>query len=200
MTWLKPFMAFLRNNSRFLAVFTAVSGVLYPFIVYMLLGKVPASLFVLLGFGLILCRITVIRNSPLAGQLLPSLIIMAISIAGLSLMEGEIAAKLYPIVVGLGMALAFGRSLWSPSPLIQTFASFTTPSPSVAARAYMRKVTWVWTVFLLINASLSLITLLYGDIVLWTLYNGLLSYILMGLLFAGEWIIRQRVMRNETPT
>ena len=31
----------------------------------------------------------------------------------------------------------------------------------------------------------------------WALYTGLISYGLIGLLFAGEWLIRQRVRRFE---
>jgi len=31
----------------------------------------------------------------------------------------------------------------------------------------------------------------------WTLYTGLIAYGLMGLLFAGEWLVRQRVRRHE---
>jgi len=30
---------------------------------------------------------------------------------------------------------------------------------------------------------------------LWTLWNGLLSYLLIGLLMAGEWLVRQRIRR-----
>lgn len=30
----------------------------------------------------------------------------------------------------------------------------------------------------------------------WALYNGFISYLLMGLMFAGEWLIRRRVRRR----
>ena len=60
----------------------------------------------------------------------------------------------------------------------------------------MRKVTQVWCVFLLVNAALSAATALWGDLAVWTLYNGLISYGVMGTLFAVEYAIRRRVQRG----
>ena len=34
---------------------------------------------------------------------------------------------------------------------------------------------------------------LWAPLAWWTLYNGLIAYLLMGLLFAAEWLVRQRV-------
>jgi uncharacterized membrane protein len=33
---------------------------------------------------------------------------------------------------------------------------------------------------------------------IWTLYNGLIAYVAMGVMFGGEWLIRQRVMRRSS--
>jgi uncharacterized membrane protein len=57
----------------------------------------------------------------------------------------------------------------------------------------MRRVTVVWFVFLLGNATVSAATAVHGDMALWTLYNGLVAYLLMGLLFAVEFLVRRRV-------
>ncbi|MWT62322.1 DNA gyrase subunit B, partial [Escherichia coli] len=37
----------------------------------------------------------------------------------------------------------------------------------------------------------------HADIRLWTLWNGMIAYLLMGTLMAGEWLVRQRVMKND---
>jgi len=37
---------------------------------------------------------------------------------------------------------------------------------------------------------------LWAPLAWWTLYTGLISYALMGLLFAAEWLIRQQVRRH----
>jgi uncharacterized membrane protein len=31
----------------------------------------------------------------------------------------------------------------------------------------------------------------------WSLYNGLIAYLLMGLLFAGEYLIRRRTQKQD---
>jgi uncharacterized membrane protein len=55
---------------------------------------------------------------------------------------------------------------------------------------YLRKVTLVWLGFFVANAAISAATAMSGSLELWTLYNGLISYLIMAGLFAGEWIVR----------
>ena len=62
---------------------------------------------------------------------------------------------------------------------------------------YTRNVTVAWVVFFLLNAAISLWTALYGDLATWTLYNGFISYILIGLMFGGEFLLRQYVKRKK---
>ena len=63
---------------------------------------------------------------------------------------------------------------------------------------YTRRVTQVWCGFFVFNGSLALLTALYASDGVWMLYNGLLAYVLMGILFAGEWLVRQRVRAVHT--
>ena len=62
---------------------------------------------------------------------------------------------------------------------------------------YTRQVTWVWVGYFIVNAGIASALALWAPLSWWTLYTGLIAYLLMGLLFAGEWLIRQRV-RNVT--
>ena len=39
-------------------------------------------------------------------------------------------------------------------------------------------------------------TVLHGDMHLWTLWNGMVAYILMGTLMAVEWVVRQWVIKK----
>ena len=41
--------------------------------------------------------------------------------------------------------------------------------------------------------TLALATALWASDKTWALYNGLIAYLLMGALFAGEWLVRGRV-------
>jgi uncharacterized membrane protein len=44
----------------------------------------------------------------------------------------------------------------------------------------------------MLNGSMALITALWSSFEVWSLYNGLIAYVLMGLLFGGEYWVRQR--------
>ena len=61
---------------------------------------------------------------------------------------------------------------------------------------YTRRVTQLWCLFFIANALIISLLALYAPLAWWTLYTGLIAYLLMGLLFAGEWLVRQRVRRE----
>jgi uncharacterized membrane protein len=103
----------------------------------------------------------------------------------------------YPLVVNVVMLALFGGSLFSRMPVIERLARWREGALSPAAVLYTRRVTQVWCGFFVINGAISLATIVYGNIHLWTLWNGMLSYCLMGALFAGEWLVRQRVKRRH---
>jgi uncharacterized membrane protein len=44
---------------------------------------------------------------------------------------------------------------------------------------------------------MALYTALFTSMATWTLYNGLIAYLLMGLLFAGEYLVRLRVKARK---
>jgi 3-hydroxymyristoyl/3-hydroxydecanoyl-(acyl carrier protein) dehydratase len=62
--------------------------------------------------------------------------------------------------------------------------------------AYCKKVTIVWLVFIFFNGSMAAWTIFSGSDAFWAVYNGGVSYILMGILFAGEFIVRKKVQKN----
>lgn len=86
-------------------------------------------------------------------------------------------------------------SVLSP-PIIERLARLAEPELPPQAVVYTRKVTQVWCVFFAVNGAISLATCLYGNMHLWVLYNGGLSYLLIGSLMGLEWIIRKRVQQQ----
>lgn len=104
--------------------------------------------------------------------------------------------KLYPVLISLTMLAVFGYSLRYPPSAIERLARLSDPNLPPHAVAYTRRVTQVWCGFFLFNGTVALITALWASDHIWALYNGLISYGLMGLLFAGEWLLRQRVRRS----
>jgi len=100
------------------------------------------------------------------------------------------------VVVNVVMLTLFGSSLFTRMSLIERLARWREGDLPPAGVLYTRRVTQVWCLFFIVNGSVSLWTCLAGNIHVWTLWNGMASYLLMGLLFAGEWLVRLRVKRR----
>lgn len=60
---------------------------------------------------------------------------------------------------------------------------------------YTRKLTYVWAVFTFLNWLVSVATVFMSEAV-WALYNGFISYLLIGMFFAVEYIVRIRFKRK----
>ena len=99
----------------------------------------------------------------------------------------------YPVATNLLFLIFFGYSLYQPQNIIEKFARLKDDNLPVSAINYTRKVTICWCLFFILNGSIALVTCLINDMYWWTMYNGLISYILIGLLMGVEWIVRQKV-------
>ncbi len=103
----------------------------------------------------------------------------------------------YPVIVNSVLLFYFGGSLWARETLVERFARLMhkgpEPFPEDAVR-YTRRVTQVWCAFFLFNGAVALFTVLNGDMTLWALYNGLVSYLLMGGLAGSEYLYRKWVL------
>jgi uncharacterized membrane protein len=103
--------------------------------------------------------------------------------------------KLYPVLVSCVMLAAFGYSLVSPPSMIERLARLRDPHLPAVAIAYTRRVTQIWCVFFVINGSIALGTALWASEAIWSLYTGVIAYVLMGILFVGEFLFRIRFKR-----
>lgn len=101
----------------------------------------------------------------------------------------------YPVVVNILLLALFGLSLLRPPTLVERLARLTEPDLAPEGVLYTRNVTKVWCCFFIFNGGIALFTCLYNDIDIWTMYNGAISYFLMGTLMGVEWIIRKRLRR-----
>ena len=102
---------------------------------------------------------------------------------------------LYPAAVSLSLLILFGRTLRRPPSMIERIARLSVPDLPPAGVRYTRQVTGVWCGFFVLNATTSLSTVFMSR-EWWMLYNGFISYLLMGLLFAVEWIVRGKLQRH----
>jgi uncharacterized membrane protein len=103
--------------------------------------------------------------------------------------------KLYPVLVSAGLLGAFTASLFTPVSAIERMARLGGAEFPPVASAYMRKVTVVWCGFFVVNGGIALGTALWASDAVWSLYTGAVSYVLMGLLFGGEYLVRLRFKR-----
>ena len=101
----------------------------------------------------------------------------------------------YPVAMTSVMLIFFGHSLVRGTPVIEQLARISRPELPSSAIRYTRSVTKVWCAFFVINGLISVATIYIGNMAWWGLWNGLISYLLMGLLLVGEWLIRRRIAR-----
>jgi uncharacterized membrane protein len=104
-----------------------------------------------------------------------------------------LSIKLYPCVINLIMFSIFFHSILHPPTIIEKLARLKTPDLSPQAIKYTKIVTFVWCGFFVINGLIALWTALFASVKIWTIYNGCLSYIFIGIIFGSEFICRQRV-------
>ncbi|MDR1177066.1 MAG: AMP-binding protein, partial [Treponema sp.] len=110
--------------------------------------------------------------------------------------NSPLGLKLYPVLVSVVLLCAFGITLFYPPVMAFRLALLQDKSirGSLAEKriaAYCRKATQVWCAFFILNGGISLGTVFFASDRFWSIYNGGISYILMGLVFAGEFMVRK---------
>lgn len=167
---------------------------LYPVAVYVGLQTFDARHLVILLLILAAARLlTLDQKTPLNHWLwLPLLAILGL---WSWLTNSSLGLKFYPVLVNLCFLVFFAWTLRVPPSMIERLARLQDPHLPERAVPYTRQVTWVWCGFFAVNGTLALLTAVYASDALWAAYNGFIAYLAMGLLFIGEWLVRQRVIR-----
>ncbi|MGB8600662.1 MAG: hypothetical protein WCD42_00530 [Rhizomicrobium sp.] len=169
------------------------AGIAYPFVVYIFMGRIPLWCFLALGLAVGGAQSYRLRHNPAIKGWLPAVGAVAVLVIALYFVNARRAVQAYPIIISLGFAVLFGLTLRFPPTVAERIARLSQPDLPPEGVRYTRRVTWVWFAFLLINAATALALTLWGTLTQWTLWCGLLSYVAMGLLFAGEYIVRRIV-------
>ncbi|MHC8404594.1 MULTISPECIES: COG4648 family protein [unclassified Pseudomonas] len=176
--------------SRMIGLGLLLAGLLYPFAVYFGMEH-----FAPWQFGLLLGSLWLARA--MFGVRRPGSLWMALSAIVfcllLAVFNSPLLLRWYPVLISAFMLGLFGFSLKYGPPMIERMARLREPRLPQKAIVYTRQVTIVWCVFFLCNGLLAAALTLWAPLSWWMLYTGLISYGLMGLLFAIEWLIRQRV-------
>lgn len=165
-----------------------VLSITYPFVIYFGRNHVTPQMMALALLCLLVTRAWLVGWKNPAAKLL---LLTGVLVCFATFLTGGLIGLLwYPSAINLGMLLIFAYSVLHPPTVIERLARLTDPNLPEHAVSYTRKVTLVWCAFFVINGSISVWTALFASTETWTLYNGLIAYILMGLLFALEWVVR----------
>ncbi len=180
-----------------LSVLLGVLMVLYPLLVYLGLQQLNVRAIALLLLALALIRFAVVRKATLGRGQGTWLLLVAVLIALLALVTNEQDYFLfYPFAVNAAMLGLFSSSLIFPPTVIERLARLQEPDLPASGVQYTRKVTIAWCCFFVVNGAIALYTALCSSLEIWTLYNGLIAYIAMGALFAGEFAVRHLIVRR----
>jgi uncharacterized membrane protein len=184
-----PALATPRPTPPLLAAVLLLVSVAYPVVVYLALGHVSPRWIALLLVALALARAWVRRESFWLAAAALATVLAAASFLG----DRWGPLKLYPALVNLVMLGLFAMSLWRGPTVVERLARMRETHFPPAAIAYTRRVTQVWCGFFVVNGLLAVVTAVWASAAVWALYNGLLSYLAMGALMGGEWLVRRRV-------
>jgi uncharacterized membrane protein len=169
----------------------ALSGVAYPGLVYTGRASLPPLAFVAAALGIVCLRAAASHDAARPWRY--PLAVAAVAIATIAIVDQSLAVKAYPCVLSLAAASVFGLSLLCPPSLIERFARLREPELPAEGQAYCRTVTKVWTAWLLANAAIAGWLAAGGSDEAWVLWTGLISYLVSGCLFAGEFAVRRIV-------
>ncbi|WP_300379137.1 hypothetical protein [Henriciella sp.] len=168
---------------------------LYPLLVLLLVRLVEPVWLVLALLAALVARLLIGgRSAPVSMIIASATAIIAIAV--MSAFDQALSLRLYPVFMNAAMLVAFSATLIWPPTMIERFARIFEPDLPAEGVRYTRKVTFVWCGFFVLNVLVSLWTALYGSMQVWAFYNGFIAYILMALLFAGEYLVRQAVRKT----
>lgn len=179
-------------------VLLVILGLTYPLWVWWGLRHWGADVVAAGLLGLALLRLFVERDPAKRRGALGVAAVAAVLALAAALFDSSEALLLYPVFMNGFLLLLFASSLAAGRvPVVERLARLKDPDLPPEGVRWCRSVTRVWCVFFIANGGTALATVLLGDPDLWALWNGCLSYVAMGLLFAGEFIARTIVMRRK---
>jgi uncharacterized membrane protein len=172
----------------------AVALVGYPVAVFFALDAFSPRVAVLLLLCVMLPS-AVARVRSFNRAAMRSLAVVPIVAAALLLLAAALGstrfALLLPAAINGTLLVAFATTLVRDPPIIERFARLTVDDLNDAELRWCRGWTWGWSAFFLVNGGIALALALWGSLWAWTVYNGLVGYIAMGMLFGIEYTVRK---------
>jgi uncharacterized membrane protein len=181
-----------------IAIILPTLGILHPILIYFGVRVMSLrTLSLLLAIALLSVLLPQLKRDRQSRLLLPTALGILLCLIGAFLDHPKFMLYL-PVLFAASFFTAFGYTLFHPPSMIEIFARLIVAQLSREEVAYCRRITIVWVMFFLINGTIAAFTACCASLALWSLYNGLIVYIAMGVLFAAElcfryWRFRQYV-------
>ena len=195
--------------SPFFRILFVFLSILYPLLVFtcLVLLKVPVKVFslfiVFIGLLYLLIASSGKKNTSMSlsarlkqnSKLLISSVLLLVG-GIVCLISGQsIFIKFYPAAMSAIFLFTFASTLFIGPNMCFRFACISDKSLADSPLAkpiekYCLKVTIIWCIFFILNGSAAVYTVLCQNDKIWSIYNGGISYVLMGMLFAIEFVVR----------
>ncbi len=160
--------------------------IFYPLLMYWGLQQYsPRLIAILIGVGVIGNLLQIQPGRYRLRLLVPVLSTLALCILSALLNQAQLLLYL-PFLISLNLGFSFSYSLVYPPSMVEVFAKMNTDDLSEETIRYCRVITLIWVIFFVCNATIASLTACCADLKVWSLYNGLIAYCAIGMLFAGE--------------
>jgi uncharacterized membrane protein len=127
-------------------------------------------------------------------------VVLAVILGAAVWSHQHVLAALPSIVLNLMLAGVFGSTLRrGDTPLIVRIAEFDDGVLAPQFRRYLRALTQAWAIFFATMAALSLLLVLYAPFEWWSLFVNVLTWPLVGMMFAAEWMLRRFGFKELPP-
>ncbi|MEE9609268.1 MAG: hypothetical protein V3U03_16130 [Myxococcota bacterium] len=166
----------------------------YPALVYLALGVTSPRLVALGVLVLVVARGVIAsrgrRVESAVGVRLP-LFVAGAAMLVTAAWNDPLALLATPALISFALLIVFAGSLGRRECIVESFARAQRRALSDHEIRYCRRVTVVWCAFFLLNGALALGLAVAATRTQWALYTGAVAYLLMGSLYAAEFVYRQ---------
>jgi uncharacterized membrane protein len=184
-----------------------ILAVLYPVLVFcaLVVFNLPIRY---LSIGIIVFAIaySIVNSRHYRGKHSAALFVSPLilcAIGGVSLfMDSPLVLKLYPALADFAYVTILTTSFFIPPPFAFYFIdifdrSIKNKIPRQRFDRYCFKATLVWVVFFIIDGIIAVCTVFWASNIIWGIYNGAVTYIIMALIFAGEFVIIKTIEKKQ---
>lgn len=184
-----------------MAIAQVLLGIVYPILIFFSLSWLEPRQVALVVLGLAGLRLLALRRGAavaFAKEVWIPVASVAVVALGTAIWNDPMGLLMTPTLINTALLASFAGSLWAERPMVERFARLRVDDLSDAEVHYCRVVTKVWCGFFVANGSIALYLALSRELEIWALFTGFLSYVLIGVLYGGEYIYRHWRFRRFT--